>query len=46
MDFLSFGLYKGNMKKSKNERKKAIECWEEFVTVRDPPYAGDSLSFV
>jgi hypothetical protein len=31
---------KGIMKKSKNERKKAI------VIARDPPYAGDSFSFV
>jgi hypothetical protein len=30
----------GIMKKSKNERKKAIECWEEFVIARDPPYTG------
>ncbi|WJX22614.1 hypothetical protein P8452_11902 [Trifolium repens] len=37
---------KGNMNKSENEWKKARECWEEFMIVRDPLYAGDSLSFV
>ncbi|XP_045804707.1 uncharacterized protein LOC123897929 [Trifolium pratense] len=32
-------------KEKKKEKKKAIECWEEFVTLRDPPYAEDSYSF-
>jgi hypothetical protein len=35
----------GNMNKSKNEKKKAIECWEEFVIVRDPLYEGHPHSF-
>ncbi|WJX26952.1 hypothetical protein P8452_15819 [Trifolium repens] len=35
----------GNMNKSKNEKKKAIEYWEEFVIVRDPLYEGHPHSF-